>query len=84
MGSFIEPEGADAWHYVDMVRYRSKRDFLRFALNASRADIFMHKWAALEKTHVFPVKPLVSLIFVRASVAVLLALLAGGLGWLVH
>jgi hypothetical protein len=74
-GSFIEPEGADAWHYVAMVRYRSRRDFLRFAIHVARNDIDMHKWAALEKTHVFPVKPMLSLIFVRGLVAVLLALL---------
>ena len=72
-GRFIEPEGADAWHYVAMVRYRSRRDFLRFALATQSKDIFVHKWAALEKTHVFPVKPLVSLVFVRATVAILLA-----------
>ena len=74
-GSFIEPEGADVWHYVAMVRYRSRRDFLRFAINVARNDIDMHKWAALEKTHVVPVKPMLSLIFVRGLVAVLLALL---------
>jgi len=73
-GSFIEPEGADAWHYVAMVRYRSRRDFFKFAMAIQRDDIVVHKWAALEKTHVFPVKPLVSLVFVRGAVAVLLAL----------
>jgi hypothetical protein len=73
-GSFIEPEGADAWHYVAMVRYRSRRDFFKFAMAIQRADIVVHKWAALEKTHVFPVTPLVSLVFVRGAVAVLLAL----------
>lgn len=78
-GTFIEPEGADAWHYVAMVRYRSRRDFLRFALATQRDDIFVHKWAALEKTHVFPVKPVVSLIFVRAMVAGLLAAFGGAL-----
>lgn len=78
-GTFIEPEGADAWHYVAMVRYRSRRDFLRFALATQRDDIFVHKWAALEKTHVFPVKSLVSLVFVRATVAGLLALSGGAL-----
>ena len=75
-GSFIEPEGADVWHYVAMVRYRSRRDFLRFALAIQQQDIAVHKWAALEKTHVFPVKPLVSLMLVRSSVAGLLAMLA--------
>lgn len=67
-GSFIDPEGADSWHYVAMVRYRSRRDFLRFALETERADLFVHKWAAIEKTHVFPVKPLISLFLVRLTV----------------
>jgi hypothetical protein len=78
-GSFIEPLGADAWHYVAMVRYRSRRDFLRFAMAIERADIVVHKWAALEKTHVFPVKPVVSLFFVRSAVAVLMALAGAAL-----
>ena len=78
-GSFIEPEGADVWHYVAMVRYRSRRDFLRFVLAVQTQEITVHKWAALEKTHVFPVKPLVSLILVRSSVAGLLVLLAASL-----
>ena len=68
-GDFVKPEGADAWHYVAMVRYRSRRDFVRFATRANQADKFMHKWAAIEKTHVFPVKPLISLFAVRTLVA---------------
>jgi hypothetical protein len=71
-GNFIVPEGADAWHYVAMVRYRSRRDFLKFALQANQADKFIHKWAAIEKTHVFPVKPIISLIAVRTVVALVL------------
>jgi hypothetical protein len=83
-GSFIESEGAEAWHYVAMVRYRSRRDFLRFALQSSDANIFVHKWAAIEKTHVFPVKPLASLIRVRSVVAVLLTALGLVTYWLVR
>jgi hypothetical protein len=71
-GDFVRPEGADAWHYVAMVRYRSRRDFVRFAIRANQADKFMHKWAAIEKTHVFPVKPLINLFAVRTLVAMLL------------
>jgi len=78
-GRFIEPLGADAWHYVAMVRYRSRRDFLRFAMAIERADIVVHKWAALEKTHVFPVQPIVSLFFVRSAVALLMALAGAAL-----
>jgi hypothetical protein len=55
-----------------MVRYRSRRDFVRFATRANQADKFMHKWAAIEKTHVFPVKPLISLLAVRTLVALTL------------
>lgn len=74
-GRFIEPEGgAPDWHYVAMVRYRSRRDFMRFALAIERADIVVHKWAAIANTHVFPVQPLLSLVFVRGTVAALLSL----------
>jgi len=71
-GNFVVPEGAEAWHYVAMVRYRSRRDFLRFAIASSQADIFVHKWAAIEKTHIFAVKPLVSQFMVRTLVALML------------
>ncbi len=71
-GNFVVPEGADAWHYVAMVRYRSRRDFLRFAMEANQADKFVHKWAAIEKTHIFPVRPVLSLIAVRTLVGLLL------------
>ena len=74
-GSFVTPEGADAWHYVSMVRYRSRRDFLRFAIATNQADKFVHKWAAIEKTHIFPVKPVISLVTVRLTVGLLLACL---------
>ena len=62
-----------------IVRYRSRRDFLRFALETQRDDIFVHKWAALEKTHVFPVKPLISLFPVRFIAASALALVGSTL-----
>ena len=82
-GDFVEPDGMPAWHYVAMVRYRSRRDFVRFAIRANQADKFMHKWAAIEKTHVFPVKPLINLFAVRTLVALFLlslGVIALGLG----
>lgn len=75
VADFIVPEGADDWHYIALVRYRSRRDFLRFAQQSSRADKFIHKWAAIEKTHIFAVRPLISLFFVRTTVGLVLALL---------
>lgn len=82
IGDFIEPEGSTDWHYVAMVRYRSKRDFLRFACAIQRADLAVHKWAALETTHVFPVRPILSLIMVRLVVAACCLVLGIAL-WLV-
>jgi hypothetical protein len=79
-GRFIDPPGAEPWHYVAMVRYRSRRDFLDFALEIERGDIVMHKWAAIATTHVFPVQPLLSLMLVRSTVLALLSL-AGLLAW---
>ena len=70
-GEFITPEGSDAWHYVAMVRYRSRRDFLKFAIASNQADKFVHKWAAIEKTHGFPVRPFISLFMVRLTVGLL-------------
>jgi hypothetical protein len=79
-GRFIDPPGAEAWHYVAMVRYRSRRDFLDFALEIERGDIVMHKWAAIATTHVFPVQPLLSLVLVRSAVLGLLCMI-GLLVW---
>lgn len=77
VADFIVPDGADEWHYVALVRYRSRRDFLRFAQQSSRADKFVHKWAAIEKTHIFAVRPMLSLFMVRTLVALVLAVSAG-------
>jgi hypothetical protein len=75
-GDFVEPAGVDRWDVVAMVRYRSLRDFLRFANAITEDHITVHKWAAIESTQIFPVKPLVSLIFVRGAVGALFALIA--------
>lgn len=75
-GDFVEPEGIDRWDVVAMVRYRSLRDFLRFANAITEDRITVHKWAAIENTQIFPVRPLVSFIFVRGAVGALFALVA--------
>ena len=83
-GVFITPEGADAWNYTAMVRYRSHRDFLRFAIESNQADKFVHKWAAIEKTHVFPVKSILNLFAVRTLLGLLLFFLGAVLFTLLH
>lgn len=71
-GRFLHPEHADEWDQVGMVRYRSRRDMLKMAVEIAGLGVDIHKWASLEKTQVFPVKPIVSLFFVRGIVAVIL------------
>jgi len=71
-GRFLHPEHADDWDQVGMVRYRSRRDMLKMAVEIAGLGFDIHKWASLEKTQVFPVKPIVSLLFVRGIVAVIL------------
>lgn len=82
-GRFIEPAGMPDWHYVALVRYRSRRDFLSFAREIERDDIVLHKWAAIETTQVFPVRPLISLAAVRLLAGGIIALAALGLHRLV-
>jgi hypothetical protein len=72
LGRFLHPEHADDWDQVGMVRYRSRRDMLKMAVEIAGLGFDIHKWASLEKTQVFPVKPIVSLFFVRGIVAVIL------------
>jgi hypothetical protein len=71
MGRFIHPEHLDDWDQVAIVRYRSRRDMLRMAVGLVGKDIDIHKWATLEKTQVFPVKPFINLFLVRLIAAML-------------
>jgi len=75
-GRFIDCEGVPEWHYVAMVRYRSRRDFFKFALAINDIGADLHKWAAIGQTVVFPVTPIISLVMVRFAVAALIALVA--------
>ena len=69
LGRFIHPTAAQDWDHVAMVRYRSRRDMLEMALEMAGKGSDVHKWAALERTQVFPVKPLSNLVWVRLAVA---------------
>jgi len=81
-GSFVNDAHSPDWHYVAMVRYRSRRDFLKFAIEIESQGTSLHKWAAIEQTQVFPVHPMVSLFTPRLAVATILALAAGSLNGL--
>jgi hypothetical protein len=75
MGGFIDHEGTPEWHYVAMVRYRSRRDFFKSFIRENDNAV-IHKWAAVGQTHVFPVQSVISFIWVRCAVAVVLAVCA--------
>jgi hypothetical protein len=79
-GRFLAEAGDPDWHRVAVVRYRSRRDLLEMVAELAGRDVAVHKWASIERTQVFPVKPLFSFVAVRGLVAVLLTLL----GALVH
>ncbi len=76
-GRFIHPDGVDDWDQVAMVRYRSRRDMLKMAVEIAGLKIDIHKWASLEKTQVFPVRPVLHLAFIRVLVGLILAAAAG-------
>ena len=71
-GRFLHPDGADDWDQVGIVRYRSRRDMLKMAVEIAGLGVDVHKWAALEKTEVFPVNPIIHLAFIRIAVAIFL------------
>lgn len=71
-GRFIHPEGADDWDTTALVRYRSRRDMLEMAVALAEKNGDIHKWAAIEKTHVFPAKTTFALYVPRLLVAVVL------------
>ena len=75
-GRFLHSGQADDWDQVAMVRYRSRRDMLKMAVEIAGLGIDIHKWAALEKTQVFPVKPLLHLAFLPTLVAAGLIILS--------
>jgi hypothetical protein len=75
-GKFINDGGDNEWDMVALVRYRSVRDMVGMMLEMSTMDITDHKWAAIEMTQVFPVKPRLSLISLRLILAMILVLIA--------
>jgi hypothetical protein len=75
-GRFLHPGGADDWDQVGIVRYRSQRDMIKMAVEIAGLEVDVHKWASLERTQVFPVKPLFNLNLTRVMVAVVLFAIA--------
>jgi hypothetical protein len=76
-GPFIEEVGDHHWDRVAVVRYRSRRDLLEIVVELAGAGVAAHKWAAIERTQVFPMAPAFTLGSPRGQVAVLLLALGG-------
>lgn len=82
-GAFINETIHGEWDVVAMVRYRSVRDMLQMMVEMSSTDLADHKWAAIEQTHVFPVKPKISLLSLRLIIGIALLLFAVAVSYLV-
>jgi hypothetical protein len=76
IGRFLTPPGAEPWDSVAIVRYRSRRDMLDMVEALQAVDAGIHKWASIEETHVFPVRP--SLLVAPLPIVVGLLLVALG------
>ena len=83
-GGFINETTHSEWDMVAMVRYRSVRDMLQMMVEMSSTDLADHKWAAIEQTHVFPVKPKISLLSLRLMIGITLFLFAVAVSYLVN
>jgi|TARA_B110000503_G_scaffold109821_1_gene164360 hypothetical protein len=83
-GGFINETTHSEWDVVAMVRYRSVRDMLQMMVEMSSTDLADHKWAAIEQTHVFPVKPKISLLSLRLMIGITLLLFAVAVSYLVN
>lgn len=79
-GRFLHEAGHQDWDRVAVVRYRSRRDLLEMVAELAGRNVAVHKWASIEETQVFPVKPLFSFVAVRGFVAAVLL----GLGLVIH
>lgn len=79
-GPFLTEAGDTEWQRVAIVRYRSRRDLLEMCVDLAGNNSAVHKWAAIEKTQVFPASSPFNLFFVRGLMAVLI----GIIGLLAH
>jgi len=76
-GRFIHPEGNDDWDDIAIIRYRSRKDMLKMAADAAKLNLGDTKFAAIEKTQVFPVKASITAVPVKLLATILLILFIG-------
>ena len=64
-GKFIDEDNPEDWDVVALIRYRSVKDMMNMMIEMSETDLSQHKWASIEKTHVFPAQIQISLFLPR-------------------
>ena len=79
--AFIPAHPASDWDQIGIVRYRSRRDMLEMAREMSLRGGGEHKWASLEETIVFPIKPVFDLVFVRGVVFIVFFSIGGAVAF---
>lgn len=76
IGVFMIDDDWRDWDSVGIVRYRSVKDMLDMIVGMADSGLAEHKFASMEQTHVFPMVPAISLVFVRTLFAFVLIALA--------
>lgn len=77
MGRFIHPKGNDDWDDIAIVRYRSRKDLLKMAADGAKLGLDDSKFAAIDKTQVFPVKASITAVPLKLAATILLFLSIG-------
>ena len=75
-GKFIDEDNPEDWDVVALIRYRSVKDMMNMMIEMSETDLSLHKWASIEKTHVFPAQIQVSLFLPKILVTLIFLILA--------
>ena len=76
IGTFMLDEDWRDWDEVAIVRYRSVKDMLDMIVDMADSGLAVHKFASIEQTHVFPAEPVISLVFIRLLLALVLFFIA--------
>ena len=75
-GKFIDEDNPEDWDVVALIRYRSVKDMMNMMIEMSETDLSQHKWASIEKTHVFPAQIQIGLFLPKILVTLIFLILA--------
>ena len=75
-GKFIDEDNPEDWDVVALIRYRSAKDMMNMIIEISETALSLHKWASIEKTHVFPAQVQIGLFLPKIVVTLVFLILA--------